>query len=265
MPVIDSYSLHCGTTPLLLSLPHAGTVIPDSLALRLQPRALQCEDTDWHLERLYAFAGELGASLLVPRYSRYLIDLNRPPDDTPLYANINGTGLCPVRFFTGEPLYRDGAEPDRAEVAERLRQVWHPYHDALDAELARLQATHGHAVLFDAHSIRSEVPWLFSGRLPDLNLGTATGSSCSSALREALCELLSAQSRFTHVTDGRFTGGYITRHYGRPESGVHAVQLEMCQLLYMEETPPFGWDDARAAQVLPLLRAFVRTLLAFRP
>jgi N-formylglutamate deformylase len=265
MPVTGSYTLHRGTTPLLLSMPHAGTVIPDRLAARLQPRALQCEDTDWHLERLYAFARELGVSLLVPRYSRYLIDLNRPPDDAPLYGNTNGTGLCPVRFFTGEPLYRPGHEPDRAEVEERLQQVWQPYHGALIAELARLQATHGHAVLFDAHSIRSEVPWLFPGRLPDLNLGTANGSSCAQVLRDALGEVLSAQPRYTHVTDGRFKGGYITRHYGRPDSCLHAVQLEMCQHLYMDESPPFDWDDARTVQLLPLLKAFVRTLLEFRP
>lgn len=265
MRVTESYTLHFGTTPLLISMPHAGTVIPDSLAARLQPRALGREDTDWHLERLYTFALALGASLLVPRYSRYLIDLNRPPDDAPLYANTNGTGLCPVRFFSGERLYRPGHEPDRAEVEERLLQAWQPYHGVLDAELTRLKTKHGHAVLFDAHSIRSEVPWLFPGRLPDLNLGTANGSSCAPVLRDALGEVLCAQSRFTHVTDGRFKGGYITRHYGRPESSVHAVQLEMCQLLYMEESPPFGWDDVRAAQLLPLLETFVRTLLEFRP
>ena len=262
---LEVYTLHRGRVPLLVSLPHAGTQIPEFVGACLQPRALQSEDTDWHLERLYGFVLQLGASLIVPRYSRYLIDLNRPPDDAPLYANANTTGLCPARFFSGEPLYREGQEPDQAAVQERLLHVWRPYHDALEAELARLRAAHGHVVLFDAHSIRSELPWLFSGRLPDLNLGTVDGSSCASALRVALGGVLSGQSRFTQVTDGRFKGGYITRRYGQPATGVHAVQLEMCQYLYMDEAPPFDWCEQRASEVQPLLGDLVRSMLEFQP
>jgi N-formylglutamate deformylase len=258
----DVFTLHRGGRPLLISLPHVGTLIPDDIAPGLRPHALAVEDTDWHLDTLYAFAGELGASLLVPRLSRYCIDLNRPPENTPMYAGSNNTELCPTRAFTGEPLYRAGEAPDDAEVARRLRLYWRPYHEALATELARLKAVHGHAVLFDAHSIRSELPWLFEGRLPDLNLGTASGASCSDALRNALAAVLAAQTRFAHVVDGRFKGGYITRQYGRPAEGVHAVQLEMCWCCYMDEAPPFEFDAARAAAVLPLLRRLVETLLA---
>jgi N-formylglutamate deformylase len=259
------YTLHRGTRPLLVSLPHVGTLIPADIAERLRTQPLAVEDTDWHLETLYAFARELGASVLVPRLSRYCIDLNRPRENAPMYAGANNTELCPTRAFTGEPLYREGQAPDDAEIARRLRLYWQPYHDALAAELARLKAGHGHALLFDAHSIKSELPWLFEGRLPDLNLGTVGGASCDGALRDALGRVLAAQTRFTQVVDGRFKGGAITRQYGRPADGVHAVQLEMCWRCYMAETPPFEFDPVRAAAVLPLLRDLVATLLAWTP
>jgi N-formylglutamate deformylase len=261
----EVFTLHRGTASLLVSLPHVGTLIPGDIASRLHPHALEVEDTDWHLEALYAFVRDLGASVIVPRFSRYCIDLNRPPENTPMYAGTNNTELCPTRAFTGEPLYRAGFVPGDAEVARRVHLYWRPYHDALAAELARLKAVHGHAVLFDAHSIKSELPWLFEGRLPDLNLGTAGGASCDPALRDALGAVLGAQAQFTHVVDGRFKGGTITRRYGRPAEGVHAVQLEMCWRCYMAEAPPFEIDPARAAAVQPLLRQLVATMLAFVP
>ncbi len=261
----EIYTLQRGTTPLLLSLPHAGTHLPSAIAERLQPRALQVEDTDWFLDRLYAFATGLGASLIVPRQSRYVVDLNRPSDNRPMYAGANNTELCPTRFFTGDALYRDGMAPSDAEVAQRVATYWQPYHDALRDELARLKAAHGHAILFDGHSIKSELPWLFDGKLPDLNLGTAGGSSCAPSLRDALAALLQAQTQFTVAVDGRFKGGHITRHYGQPAAGVHAIQLEKCWSTYMRETPPFAWDEAHAAGLQPLLRQLLRTMLDWRP
>jgi N-formylglutamate deformylase len=258
-------TLHHGHTPLLVSLPHVGTLIPADQRARYVERALAVEDTDWHLDVLYAFVRELGASLIVPRHSRYLIDLNRPPEDAPMYAGVNNTELCPTRFFTGEPLYRDGQVPDAAEVARRRETYWRPYHDALDAELERLNAAHGHAILFDGHSIKSELPWLFDGRLPDLNLGTAGGTSCAPSLRAALVAVLESQSDFTHVVDGRFKGGHITRSRGRPAGGVHAVQLEMCWSTYMAEQPPYQVDRVRAAALVPVLRALVAAMLAWSP
>ena len=260
----DLYTLHRGSAPLLISMPHVGTQIPPQQRARYTERALQVEDTDWFLDRLYAFAEPLGASVLVPVHSRYLIDLNRPSDNRPMYAGQNNTELCPTRHFTGEPIYRDGQAPDDAEIRRRVQVYWQPYHDAIRDELARLKQAHGHAVLFDAHSIKSELPWLFDGTLPHLNLGTAGGASCAAALREALNAALTAQDAYSHVIDGRFKGGHITRHYGRPYDGVHAVQLEMCWRAYMDEAAA-QWDDTRAAAVTPLLRRLVQTMVDWRP
>lgn len=260
------YRLQQGQVPLLISLPHVGTELPPELHDRLVPRALTSEDTDWHLERLYRpLAERLGASLIVPRYSRYVVDLNRPPDDQPLYPGASGsTGLVPTHFFTSEPLYRDGAEPDAAEVAARREACWRPYHDALAAELARLHALHGRALLFDGHSIRSELPWLFEGRLPALNLGTADGASCAPAVTTRLAAVLAGQGEYSQVVNGRFKGGYITRHYGQPGQGVHAVQLEMCQRCYMDESrdPRAAFDETLAARVTPLVEQLLQELLA---
>lgn len=261
----DTFTLWRGTGPLLVSVPHAGTAIPDALRAAFVPRALATEDADWHLEKLYAFVCARGASLVVPRFARYVIDLNRPPDNAPMYPGANNTELCPTRFFSGEPLYREGQAPDAAEVQRRRARYWQPYHDALEAELARLQAAHGHAVLFDGHSIRSELPWLFEGKLPDLNLGTVGGASCDPLLRQRLAEVLAGQDAYTQVVDGRFKGGHITRHHGQPAQGRHAIQLEMCWSCYMTEAPPWAWDAAHAAQVQPLLGRLVDTMLAWRP
>ncbi|RZJ11985.1 MAG: N-formylglutamate deformylase [Rubrivivax sp.] len=263
------FELRPGRVPLLISLPHVGTEIAPEVAERLVTRALASEDSDWHLERLYRpLAEKLGASLLVPRYSRYVIDLNRPPDDQPLYPGASGgTGLVPTRFFTNDPLYRDGAEPDAADVKARRATYWQPYHDALAAELLRLRDEHGHALLFDGHSIRSELPWLFEGELPALNLGTADGAACAPAITERLSGLLSNQAQFSHVVNGRFKGGYITRHYGRPAEGWHAVQLEMCQRCYMDEAldPRRAYDEAAADDVAPLIEQMLREMLAWEP
>ena len=259
------FTLHPGRTPLLISLPHVGTELPDDLRPRLAARALQVEDTDWHLARLYDFAREMGAGLLLPRWSRYVVDLNRPRENTPMYPGVNNTGLCPARFFTGEPLYLDGQQPAADEVAQRVQRHWQPYHRALADELARLRAVHGHAVLFDGHSIKSELPWLFDGQLWDLNLGTADGASCAPSLQAALAGLLQGQQRYSQVVNGRFKGGFITRHHGRPADGIHAVQLEMCWRCYMDEHAPYAWNGARAAEVQPLLRQLVQSMCDWRP
>ena len=259
-----THTLHPGRTPLLISFPHVGTHIPDDLRPRYTERALQVEDTDWFLDRLYAFAADLGAGMIVPTHSRYVIDLNRPSENLPMYPGVNNTELCPTRHFTGDPIYRDGQAPDEAEIRRRVDTCWRPYHDALHQELARLQSEHGHAVLFDAHSIRSELPWLFEGTLPHMNLGTVQGASCDPALRDALAGVFAAQDRYSHVVDGRFKGGHITRHFGRPADHIHAVQLEMCWRAYMDESPA-AWSDTRAAEVTPLLRRLVETLIAWRP
>ena len=258
------YTLHEGHTPLLISFPHVGTQIPADQQARYTARALEVEDTDWFLDRLYAFAGELGATLVVPTHSRYFIDLNRPSENTPMYAGQNNTELCPTRHFTGEAIYRDGQAPDAAEIQRRVATHWQPYHDALQAQLLRLRSAHGHAVLFDAHSIKSELPWLFDGTLPHMNLGTVGGGSCATTLRDVLAAVLAAQVDFSHVIDGRFKGGHITRHFGRPQDGIHAVQLEMCWRAYMDESRPCRWHTESAARVTPLLRALVQEMVNWK-
>jgi N-formylglutamate deformylase len=261
----EVYTLHRGHRPLLLSLPHVGTAIPPDIAARMVPRALQVEDADRYLDRLYDFAVGMGASVLVPKYARYVIDLNRPPDNTPMYPGANNTELCPTRFFTSEAIYLDQQAPDAAEVQRRVTTYWRPYHDALAAELARLKAEHGHALLWDGHSICAEVPWLFDGRLPDLNLGTVDGQSCAPALRDALARVLVQQNSHSQVVDGRFKGGHITRHYGQPAQGVHAVQMEMGWHCCMAPEPPWAWDEAAAQQVRPVLQGLLQAMLDWRP
>ena len=246
-----------GGIPLLVSMPHVGTDIPDDIGVRMSPAAFQRTDTDWHLPQLYGFLDEMGASVLSARWSRYVIDLNRPPEDTNLYPGLDTTGLCPVDTFGRERLYQPGCAPSEAEVHRRLERYWQPYHTQLRAELDRLVALHGRVVLWDAHSIASVVPRFFEGRLPDLNFGTAEGQSCAPGMQAAVAGAAQAQGEFTVAVNGRFKGGHITRRYGEPANNVHAIQLEMCQSLYMDETPPFDYRPDLARKVQPLLRKLV--------
>ncbi|WP_395321219.1 N-formylglutamate deformylase [Variovorax sp. UC74_104] len=253
-----------GTRPLLISMPHVGTHVPPALAARLTDEARQVPDTDWHLERLYDFADELGASVLVATHSRYVIDLNRPPDGASLYPGQSVTGLCPVDTFDDTPLYADPADlPGDAEVAERREAIWVPYHAKLAEELARIRAQHGVAALWDAHSIRSVLPRFFEGKLPDLNLGTGKGISCDPSLAQTLLGIAESATGYTGVLNGRFTGGYITRNYGNPAQNVHAVQLEMTQSSYMQEKLPFDYLPEVAAGVQPHVRRMIEAVLAF--
>jgi N-formylglutamate deformylase len=228
----------------------------------MRPAARRSPDTDWHVGRLYEpLAQALGASVLKPLASRYVIDLNRPADGHALYPGQRETGLVSTIGFDGEPLYLDGREPDADEVQRRIEAFWQPYHQALSEELTRLCAEHGRAVLWEGHSIRSQVPMLFEGRLPDFNLGTAAGTSCSDALQARLQACLASQSRYSVAVNGRFKGGYITRHYGDPRAGVHAVQLELVQLNYMDEAC-FAYDEAKAAPVQELIGQLLQLTLA---
>ena len=251
---MDICTLTPGSTPLLISFPHVGTHIPADLAVRMTDAALQRADVDWHLPQLYAFAREIGAGTLVAHHARHVVDLNRPSEDTSLYPGQDVTGLVPTDTFRKEPLYRPGEGPDHAEIDRRRKAYWQPYHDMLRGELERLRAAHGVALLWDAHSICSVLPRFFDGKLPDLNLGTAEGAACAPRIQAAVEAQMAAQGAYTHVSNGRFKGGHITRHYGRPQDGIHALQLEMCQSTYMDETYPFAYRADLATQVQPLLR-----------
>jgi N-formylglutamate deformylase len=259
---MSNYTLHRGSAPLLISLPHDSSAIPEAIGARMLGPAQRSVDTDWHVGRLYEpLAKALGASVLRPVVSRYVVDLNRPADGQALYPGRRETGLVSTIGFNGEPLYRDSAEPTADEIQRRVNEFWRPYHDALSQELERLRAEHGRVVLWDGHSIRSRVPMLFDGQLPDFNIGTADGSSCTAALQHKLQAALEGQSRYSFVVNGRFKGGYITRHYGRPEAGVQAVQLELAQINYMDEDS-FAYDDAKAAQLQETIGQLLRVCLA---
>jgi len=258
--VIESES---GTTPLVISLPHVGRDLPADIAARMTAVGRAVPDTDWHVEQLYGFARGGGAAWLQPTLSRYVVDLNRPPSDAALYPGQVSTGLCPAQSFAGDDLYV-GPPPDTAEVDRRRALYWQPYHDRLQALVCEAIARHGYAVLLDAHSIQGEVPRLFEGRLPDVNVGTNDGRACAPALATAIMEHLGAQSRFSSVLNGRFKGGYITRHYGAPERQVHAVQFELVQAAYMDEVST-RYDPARAAPLQRVLRGLIDVLSSFRP
>lgn len=262
---MEHFTLHRGSAPLLVSLPHDGTAIPDEIAARMAQQAVRVPDTDWHVGLLYAFAKEMGASVIAPRWSRYVVDLNRPPDGHALYPGRSETGLVPFNTFGGDPIYRNGAEPGAEEVAARVDTYWRPYHSALQQELQRLREAHGRAVLWDGHSIRSRVPMFFDGRLPDFNLGTANGASCSPVLQERLSKVLDrlaspATGMYSHVVNGRFKGGHITRHYGMPSENIDAVQLELAQCTYMDEDS-FEYRPERAAGVQRVIRALLQECL----
>ena len=260
MRTLETHTLHQGSTALFVSLPHDGTLLPEDIVGSMTQKARLVPDTDWHVSRLYEFARDLGASVIVPAYSRYVVDLNRPPDDESLYPGQNTTGLCPLVQFSSEPIYHFGQEPSPEELRSRVDRYWRPYHAALRAELARIKARHGRVVLWEGHSIRSVVPYLFEGRLPDFNLGTAGGASCSNELQQRLIEVLESQADYTFVANGRFKGGYITRHYGKPGERVDAVQLELAQRNYMDEDS-FRYDAGRAANLQRVLRALLECCL----
>jgi N-formylglutamate deformylase len=253
------FHLTRGQAPLLVSFPHSGTYLPPDIAARMTQAGLAVPDTDWHVPLLYKFLDAMGASRLEATHSRYVVDLNRPPDDQELYAGQKKTGLVPTDSFAGLALYRDGEAPSPDEIVAR-RKFWQPYHDALAQELSRLAAIHGSVILWDAHSIESVLPSLFEGRLPDLNLGTFDGKSCDRDIVEAVFAA-AKQSGFGAVLDARFKGGYITRHYGAPKKGIQAIQLEMAQTIYMDEGPPFTFRPDRAAKVTTAIRAMIKAAI----
>jgi N-formylglutamate deformylase len=249
-----------GSAPLLVSMPHVGTELPSCMHGRLSAACEPLGDTDWHLPQLYDFVESLGASTLVARYTRFCVDLNRPPDDAPLYATAT-TGLHPDILFDGTPAFVEGRGLTRDERGAFLAEAWIPYHAKLAAELERLRREHGYALLFDAHSIASVVPRLFEGRLPDFNIGTADGHSADPALTDRLAAVVRDAPGYSLAVNGRFKGGYITRHYGAPERGIHAVQLELAQRTYKREASPYDYLPEHADEVRPVLRRFVETMI----
>ncbi len=247
--------------PLVLGMPHIGTMIPPDISVTLNDLGRAVPDTDWWLDRLYGpIAVRFEASIIMAGMSRFVVDVNRDPSGVSLYPGQNTTSLCPTTTFDDVPIYRPGAAPDDAEIQRRKTDYFQPFHDAMAATLARTHARHGYAVLYDCHSIRSICPNLFEGVLPMLNLGTNAGASCAAPVQRA-AERVMAASGFSHVSNGRFKGGWITRNYGNPAQGIHAVQMEIAQSAYMAEAPPWDWIEARAASLQGTLSDIIAAIL----
>lgn len=258
---MEAFRYQPGDTPVLLCMPHIGTAIPPDIAATMTPAALATPDTDWHLDRLYHFAPALGIGFLTGHWSRYVIDLNRDPTGEVLYPGLDNTELVPLTTFDRDPIYRDGHVPDAAEVARRQDLYWRPYHQQLDSEVAALLDRFGVAVVFVVHSIRSEVPRFFPGRLVDFNLATVDDRSASPQLAGRLTNVLHSLGRYTAQLNGRFKGGYIVRNYGIPQDNVHAVQLQLAKSVYMDEDPPCTYRPHLAALVRPALERTLGTVV----
>jgi len=256
----ESYTLIEGRVPLLISMPHNGEKIPDDIMQTMQPFAQNVQDTDWYIDRLYDFAQSLGAYILKPTYSRYVIDLNRNKTDENLYPGANSTELCPTSAFDLTPLYLEKDNLNQNEINRRIKLYWQPYHQTLKTTLAQMQQQFGKAVLLEAHSILSHVPRFFEGQLPDFNFGNADGTSCSNELIKTVDQI--DFSPYSKVTNGRFKGGFITREYGDPKNNIHALQLELSQRTYMHE-PSNKYHEVEAAKVKVKLEALVQGLIGF--
>lgn len=251
--------------PLLIDVPHAGTYVPPAIAARLTPEALTLPDTDWHVDKLFAFGLEIEAGLLAATHSRYVVDLNRDPSGQALYPEADNTELAPTTNFEREPIYKTGQALSADETKQRVQDFWKPYHARLQADIDDIVARFGHCLLIDGHSIPRQVPRFFDGNLPDLNLGTDKGKSAAPALIDAAWRVLDGQVRFSRVIDGRFTGGYITRHYGQPAKRVHALQIEIVQGTYMTEADPQNFQAEQAKAISDILRKMVEALMKVRP
>lgn len=254
MPVFE---LRQGTSPIILGLPHTGTAVPEDIHDRLNDNGKILADTDWHIHDLYADLLEDATSVRAT-FHRYVIDANRDPSGTSLYPGQNTTGLVPDTDFDGKPIWKDGCEPTEADITHRLQTFHAPYHAALAAEIERVKSIHGIAILYDCHSIRAHIPFLFEGKLPDFNIGTDLGKTCDPAIERIAVEATGAAEGYTSILNGRFKGGWTTRHYGQPQTGVHAIQMELAQSTHLiTEAPPFAYDDNKAGQ----LRTHLKTIL----
>jgi N-formylglutamate amidohydrolase len=248
----DCYSFHQGDSPLLVSVPHDGRELPAAIAATMTETGQALPDTDWHVARLYEFVKELGASMIVARMSRYVVDLNRPANDASMYEGQRSTGLCPLQTFDGRELYSADVSID---TEDRLSRYWRPYHDKLRQVLDASRDRFGYALLWDAHSIASRMPTLFDGELPVLNIGTFDGRSCATSLSDAVVNA-AQESPYDAVDNARFKGGYTTRHYGQPAQNTHAIQLELAQRAYMDERTR-DYDAEKASQLRDTLRQMI--------
>ena len=250
-----------GTGPIVLGLPHTGTDLPGDTADRLNDTGRALSDTDWNIHRLYDGLLDGVTTVRTPVH-RYVIDVNRAPDGESLYPGQNTTGLCPLTDFDGNPIYQEGAEPDEAEIARRIEAFHRPYHEALSTEMERVRAENGVAILYDCHSIRTVIPYLFEGSLPDFNIGTNLSTTCAQVVERSVSEICRSADTYTSIVNGRFKGGWTTRHYGRPSEGWHAIQVELAQSTYMREAEPWTYLPEKADRLRPHLTKILSALQA---
>ncbi len=255
-----SYTLTKGQVGVLISMPHNGQAIPDDIANTMTENGKSVADTDWYMDKLYDFSQQLGAYTLVPKYSRYVIDLNRSTTNENLYPGANSTELCPTSAFDLSPLYLTDQQPTQDEINRRITLYWQPYHQAIQNTLAEMKQQYKQVILLEAHSILSHVPRFFEGQLPDFNFGTVDGKSCSDELINQVNSL--DFSPYSIITNGRFKGGYITRAYAQPENNIHTLQLELSQHTYMNE-PTDIYNIEKAQQVKKKLQMLVQCLIHF--
>jgi formiminoglutamase len=254
-----------GTSPVILGLPHTGTDLPDDISACLNEEGLKLRDTDWHIDRLYEGLLPQATSVRAT-FHRYVVDANRDPGGASLYPGQTTTSLVPLTNFDNQPLWRDGREPDDGEIARRVALFHAPYHEALAAEIDRVRTLHGAVILYDCHSIRSEIPYLFEGRLPDFNIGTDGGRTCDPLVELAARAVCETADNYTSVLNGRFRGGWTTRHYAAPAQGIHTIQMELAQATHLaSEAPPFAYDETRAARLRPVLSDLLRRLEGLAP
>lgn len=254
--------IRIGNSPLLLAQPHGGVEIPEKLFSRLNPNGRAIADTDWHITRLYDELVDDVTIVSTPIH-RYVIDANRNPNDESLYPGQNTTGLCPITTFDGAPIYLPGEEPNEDEMTHRQQKYHQPYHDAVNEQLERIKQRYGFAILYDCHSIRSQVPYLFEGKLCDFNIGTNSGLSCDRQIQSSIETICGSQPNYSSITNGRFKGGWTTRHYGKPESGIHAIQMELAQCNYMLEQAPWSYRTDSAVKLRVVLKQILNALLDY--
>jgi N-formylglutamate deformylase len=261
--MIKAFHFTQGDSPLLVSMPHVGSALCEEMRGNVTEVTKTSADTDWHVDQLYDFLSSMGVSVLQAHYSRYVVDLNRPADGGSLYKNADETGLCPISSFASEELYLEACRPSAAQISERRLQYWQPYHDMLAAELSRIKAKYGYALLWDAHSIKSVVPRFFEGSLPDLNFGTRDGVTAPNSLLNDLAEI-AENSPFSHAENGRFKGGNITHHYGDMKHNIIAIQMEISQINYMDEES-FTYQPQKALALQKTLKEMILRYLIFNP
>jgi len=252
-----------GESPLILAMPHTGLYLPEDITAHLNDRGRALEDTDWHIDRLYSDMAPQ-ATIVRALFHRYVIDANRDPAGISLYPGQNTTQLCPVTDFNGQPIYLEGHEPDQQEI-ERRRKAFHaPYHAALQGEIDRILDQFGIVVVYDCHSIRSNIPFLFDGQLPDFNIGTNSGATCAPEIEQLVAEICANAEGFTSIVNGRFKGGWTTRNYGRPDTGIHAIQMELAQSTYLtSENAPFNYAGQNAQKLRIHLKKILLSLTSW--